>query len=425
MDKDTGHVDGLDIAADAVADAVADLLPMDMLAAVADLAEPAAVAREMPWLIRELGKIALGRSDISFAQRDQRFADHAWQTIPYFRIMGQSYRLFEMWMNRLQESVDRSWQDKARARFAADVITASLSPANYLGTNPAALRKAAETGGMSLMHGAQNMLRDLARGGMPSMADRGRFVVGENLACTPGAVVYREDMFELLQYTPTTSEVQAVPLLMIPPQINRHYILDLAPGRSLAEFAVSQGIQVFMIVWRNPDSLLGHGAWGLDDYLAAEERANEVVKRIAHSDKVNLLGLCAGGITLSYVLAHYAAIGDESAGSATFVVTMLTGEKANVVGMLDTRQARAVLERAAAAEQIVPGTALRSLFALLRPNDLVYNYLVSGWLMGDSPARSTSWPGTTMPPGPRPSSRSSLRSWPWTDGTAKARSCSA
>jgi polyhydroxyalkanoate synthase subunit PhaC len=385
MHKETEPAGGLAIAADA-AEAAAGLLPLDMLAAVADLVDPAVVAREMPWLAGELTKIALGRSDISFDQRDQRFTDRAWRTIPYLRILGQSYRLFEMWMNRMQESADGSWQAKARARFAADVITAALSPTNYLGTNPAALRKAAETGGMSLMRGAQNMLRDLARGGMPSTADREQFAVGQNLACTPGAVVYREEMFELLQYAPTTPRVRAVPLLMIPPQVNRHYILDLSPGRSLAEFAVSQGIRVFMIVWRNPDARLGHGAWGLDDYLAAEERANEVVKKIARSDKVNLLGLCAGGITLSYVLAHYAATGDESAGSATFVVTMLTGEKANVVGMLDTSQARAMLERAAAAGEVVPGTALRSLFALLRPNDLVYNYLVSGWLMGESPA---------------------------------------
>jgi polyhydroxyalkanoate synthase subunit PhaC len=382
MDNHTKPADGLAKAADAAA----EMLPLDMINAVADLVDPAAVAREMPWLAGELAKIALGQSDVSFEQRDQRFSDEAWRTVPYFRVLGQSYRLFEMWMNRMQESVDGSWQNKARARFAADVISAALSPTNYLGTNPAALRKAAETGGLSLVRGAQNMLQDLARGGMPSMVDRKQFVVGQDLACTPGAVVYRDEMFELLQYTPATPKVRAVPLLMIPPQINRYYILDLSPGRSLVEFAVSQGITAFVIVWRNPDSLLGHGAWGLDDYLAAEERANEVVKKIARSDKVNLLGLCAGGITLSYVLAHYAAIGDESAGSATFVVTMLTGQKANVVGMLDTRQARAVLDQAAAAEQIVPGTALRSLFAMMRPNDLVYNYLVSGWLMGESPA---------------------------------------
>jgi polyhydroxyalkanoate synthase subunit PhaC len=385
MDKREVPADTLSVAAGA-AEAAAEMLPLDMVAAVADLVDPAEVARQMPWLAGELAKIAVGRSDISFDERDRRFSDQAWRTVPYFRVLGQSYRLLELWMDRMQESVDGSWQNKARARFAADVITAALSPANYLGTNPAALRKAAGTGGLSLVRGAQNMLRDLARGGMPSMVDRGQFVVGQDLACTPGAVVYREEMFELLQYAPATPRVHAVPLVMIPPQINRHYILDLSPGRSLVEFAVSQGITVFVIVWRNPDATRGHGSWGLDEYLAAVERANEVVKKIARSGTVNLLGLCAGGITLAYVLAHYAAAGDESAGSATFVVTMLTGEKANVVGMMDTRQGRAVLEQAAAAGQIVPGTALRSLFAMLRPNDLVYNYLVSGWLMGESPA---------------------------------------
>ena len=385
MDTNEAPANAMDIMSEAT-EAAAGMLPLDMVNAIADLADPAAVAKEMPWLAEELTKIALGQSDISFGKRDKRFADEAWRTVPYFRMLGQSYRLFETWMDRMYQGMDGSWQNKARARFAADVITAALSPTNYLGTNPEALRKAAETGGLSLVRGAQNMLHDMARGGMPAMTDRKQFTVGKDISCTPGAVVYRDEMFELLQYTPTTPKVRSIPLLMIPPQINRHYVLDLAPGRSLAEFAVSQGIGVFMIVWRNPSSQLGHGKWGLDDYLAAEERANEVVKKITRSDKINMLGLCAGGITLSYVLAHLAAIGDESAGAATFVVTMVTGDKANVVGMLDTSQARAILEQAAAKEDIVPGTALRSLFAMLRPNDLVFNYLVSGWLKGESPA---------------------------------------
>ena len=367
-------------------EAAAGMLPMDMVNAIAELADPAAVAKEMPWLAEELTKIALGKSDISPEERDQRFADEAWRTIPYFRVLGQSYRLFEMWMNRMYESADGSWQNKARARFAADVISAALSPTNYLGTNPAALREAVETGGLSLVKGGQNMMKDLARGGMPSMVDRKQFKVGTDLAATPGAVVYRDEMFELLQYKPTTPRVRSLPLMMIPPQINRHYIMDLAPGRSLAEFAVSQGIQAFMVVWRNPAAQRGEGKWGLDDYLAAAERAANVVKKIAHTDQLNLLGLCAGGITAAYVLAHLAAVGDDSVKSATFVVTMLTGDKPNVVGMLDTAESRQVLEKAAATEQIVPGTALRSLFAMLRPNNLVYNYLVSGWLMGKSPA---------------------------------------
>jgi polyhydroxyalkanoate synthase len=367
-------------------EAVADMLPMDMIKAIAELADPVAVAKQMPWLAAELTKVALGQSDIAPDQRDQRFADEAWRTIPSFRMLGQSYRLLELWMNRVQESVDGSWQQKARARFAADVIAAALSPTNYLGTNPAALREAVATGGLSLGRGAQNMLRDMARGGMPSMVDRKQFKVGKDLAATPGAVVYRDEMFELLQYAPTTPKVRAIPVLMFPPQINRHYILDLAPGRSLVEFAVSQGIGVFMVVWRNPSSQRDDGKWGLDDYVAAAERAAGVVKKIARTDQLNMLGLCAGGITVSYVLAHLAAIGDDSAKSATFVVTMLTGEKPNVVGMLDTAESRMMLEKAAAAGQIIPGTALRSLFAMLRPNDLVYNYLVSGWLMGKSPA---------------------------------------
>ena len=367
-------------------EAAADMLPMDMVKAIAELADPAAVAKEMPWLAGELTKIALGQSDIAPDQRDQRFADEAWRTIPAFRMLGQSYRLLELWMNRVQESVDGSWQEKARARFAADVISAALSPTNYLGTNPAALREAVATSGLSLGRGAQNMLRDMGRGGMPSMVDRKQFKVGKDLAATPGAVVYRDEMFELLQYMPTTPKVRAIPVLMVPPQINRHYIMDLSPGRSLVEFAVSQGIGVFMVVWRNPSSQRGDGKWGLDDYVAAAERAVGVVKKIARTDQLNLLGLCAGGITVSYVLAHLAAVGDESAESATFVVTMLTGDKPNVVGMLDTGQARTALEQAAAKEEIVPGSALRSLFAMLRPNDLVFNYLVSGWLMGKSPA---------------------------------------
>ena len=385
MDTNEAPPNAMDIMSGAT-EAAAGMLPLDMVNAIADLADPAAVAKEMPWLAEELTKIALGQSDISFDKRDKRFADEAWRTVPYFRMLGQSYRLFETWMDRMYQGMDGSWQSKARARFAADVITAALSPTNYLGTNPEALRKAAETGGLSLVRGAQNMLHDMTRGGMPAMTDRKQFTVGKDISCTPGAVVYRDEMFELLQYTPTTPKVRSIPLLMIPPQINRHYVLDLAPGRSLAEFAVSRGIGVFMIVWRNPSFQLGHGKWGLDDYLAAEERANEVVKKITRSDKINMLGLCAGGITLSYVLAHLAAIGDESAGAATFVVTMVTGDKANVVGMLDTSQARAILEQAAAKEDIVPGTALRSLFAMLRPNDLVFNYLVSGWLKGESPA---------------------------------------
>jgi len=225
-------------------EAAADMLPMDMVKAIAELADPAAMAKEMPWLAEELTKIALGQSDIAPDERDKRFADEAWRTIPSFRMLGQSYRLFELWMNRMQESVDGSWQDKARARFAADVISAALAPTNYLGTNPAALREAIETSGLSLVKGSQNMLRDLARGGMPSMVDRKQFKVGKDLAATPGAVVYRDELFELLQYTPTTPKVRAIPVLMVPPQLDEFFCANEAHlrARELAELGYSEAL---------------------------------------------------------------------------------------------------------------------------------------------------------------------------------------
>ena len=262
MDTNEASANAMDIMSEATEQA-AGMLPLDMVNAIAELADPATVAKEMPWLAGEMTKIALGQSDISFDKRDKRFADEAWRTVPYFKLLGQSYRLFEMWMDRMYQHADGSWQNKARARFAADVITAAVAPTNYLGTNPEALKKAVETGGLSLVHGAQNMLHDMAKGGMPSMIDRKQFTVGKDIAATPGAVVYRDEMFELLQYKPATPKVHSIPVLMIPPQINRHYVLDLAPGRSLVEFAVSQGIQVFMVVWRNPtpSAATGSGDW--------------------------------------------------------------------------------------------------------------------------------------------------------------------
>jgi polyhydroxyalkanoate synthase len=220
---------------------------------------------------------------------------------------------------------------------------------------------------------------------MPSMVDRQPFPVGEKIACTPGAVVYRDEIFELLQYTPSTPAVHSRPLLMVPPELNRHYVLDLSPGRSLVEYAVANGIQTFMIVWRNPSAELGHGRWGLDDYVSAQARAAAVVKEITGSDTINWLGLCAGGITTALMLGYQAATGDASAASATYIVTMLTNRCPNIVGMMDTPSSRAMLRRSAAAGEVSSGSSVRTSFAWLRPNDLVFNYLISGWLLGQDP----------------------------------------
>jgi polyhydroxyalkanoate synthase len=356
-----------------------------MLKSAGDLINPATAAKQLPWLTGELVKIALGHSDIGFNEKDPRFTDMTWRDNLFYRRLGQGYRLYEEWISRMIEAADGPWQRQARARYLANIITAALSPTNFFLTNPLALKRAFETGGQSVLRGNLNMLRDLARGGMPRMVNRETFVVGGKLASTPGSVVYRDEIFELLQYAPATPTVRSVPLLMVPPQLNRYYVLDLAPGRSMVEFAVEHGIQTFMIVWRNPRPELGHGRWGVDDYLAAQARAAEIVRKITHSDTVNWLGLCAGGITTALFLGYLAAKSDRSAGSATYIVTMLTNDYPNIVGMSDTGASRTMLRRLAAAGQVIPGNVLRTSFAWLRPNDLVFNYLVSGWLLGEDP----------------------------------------
>jgi polyhydroxyalkanoate synthase subunit PhaC len=359
--------------------------PFGMLRSAADLVNPVAAARELPWLFSEWLKVTFGRSDIWFDDNDSRFADVTWQENLFFHRLGQSYRLYEEWVDRMAGTAAGPWERQARTRYLANMITGALSPTNFLPTNPLALKRAFETAGTSLLRGGRNMVRDLARGGMPRMVNRDPFPVGEKLACTPGAVVYRDEIFELLQYAPATPAVRRTPLLMVPPELNRYYVLDLAPGRSMVQYAVEQGIQVFMIVWRNPQARLGHGRWGLEDYLAAQARAAEVTRKITGSDTVNWLGLCAGGITSALTLGHLAAVGDASVGSATFIVTMLTSDHPNIVGWMSGGGSLTMLKRAAAVGQVFPGGALRTSFAWLRPNDLVFNYLVSGWLLGEDP----------------------------------------
>ena len=371
--------------AQAAGPASQDFDPLEMMRSAADLVNPITAAGQMPWLASELVKIPLGRSGLTPEESDSRFADVTWRDNPFYRLLGHSYRLFEEWIGRMADAADGPWDRQARTRYLASILTATLSPTNFFLTNPAALKRAFETAGLSALRGGRNMVRDLARGGMPQMVNSGPFPVGGKLACTPGAVVYRDEIFELLQYAPATPAVRSRPLLMVPPELNRHYVLDLAPGRSLVEYIVGNGIQTFMIVWRNPRAGLGHGRWGLDDYLTAQAKAAEVTRKITGSDTINWLGLCAGGMTTALMLGYQAATGDASAGSATFIVTMLTNRCPNIIGMMDTEASRKMLRRAADERQVFPGRSVRTSFAWLRPNDLVFNYLVSGWLLGQDP----------------------------------------
>ena len=233
--------------------------------------------------------------------------------------------------------------------------------------------------------GIGNFLDDLVNnGGMPSQVDKRPFKVGENLATTPGAVVFRSELCEILQYTPSTPDVYQRPLLLVPPQINKFYVMDLAPKRSLTEYAVAHGIQFFTISWRNPGP--EHRDWGLNDYVAAIKDAIDVVTDITGSPETNLLAVCAGGITSALALGHLAAAGDRRVNSGTLLVTMLDSSQPSISGMFTTE--RAVRTACLSSQQrgVLDGASMARIFAWLRPNDLVWHYWVNNYLMGKEPA---------------------------------------
>ena len=251
------------------ADVLGGLDPLAVVEGLrATVAQPAALAREAIGVLGELALIAGGRSTVEPQPNDPRFAPAAWRENPAFRMLGQSYLSVAGAMTRLASQVDGSWEERARARFATELVVSAVSPTNLLLTNPAALQRVRETGGASLLRGARNFIDDvLTNGGMPRCADSRPFRVGETVAVTPGVVVYRDEVFELLQYVPTTDAVYERPVILVPPQINKYWFMDMAPGRSLVEHALSHGMQMFAISWRNPDP--EHGSWGLDRYVEA------------------------------------------------------------------------------------------------------------------------------------------------------------
>jgi polyhydroxyalkanoate synthase len=325
----------------------------------------------------------MGRSHVEFKKADQRFADPTWRENPAYRRLGQSYRAWEDAMQRLVDRADVDDATAARARLAATILTSAAAPTNTVLGNPAVLKRAFETGGRSLMRGARNLVRDLrANGGMPSQVDRRPFKVGENLAATPGSVVFRNEVCEVMQYTPTTEQVRERPVLMIPPQINKYYFMDLAPGRSFIEYAISRGLQFFCISWRNPTG--EQRDWDLDTYAMSCIEAMDVAREITGSPHISVLGLCAGGITSSTVLSHLAG-GDDRVSAASFAVTLLDFSQRALIDAFQSQRLISLATWNSRRAGVLDGEALGRIFAWLRPNDLVFNYLVNDWLMGNDP----------------------------------------
>lgn len=343
------------------------------------------VASESMRLYEEWLEILLGTSDTQIPPKDPRFADPVWRNNPVYNRLAQSYLAFCDSIDTLVgENPD--WRTRERTRFLTGILTSAIAPTNTLWGNPAALREAFETGGLSLLRGMQNMLFDMARNQgvpIPSQVNPNTFKVGVNLAITPGAVIYRNEMVELLQYLPTTAEVNEYPTLMITPPVGKYYFMDLAPKRSFVEYAVSRGVSFFAVSWRNPGP--EQGAWALDDYVKSALDSVEAVCSITGSKKLNILGLCAGGIISTLMLNHMAATGDDRVNVAAFGVMLLDFDAEAPIAAFHSKSMLSLARWRSASKGILPASNLANVFAWMRPNDLVWNYWCNNYLMGKDP----------------------------------------
>lgn len=347
--------------------------------------DPRAMMEQSLELSKVMFEIATGKSELAPDPRDARFKDDAWKRNPAYKRMAQAYLATTEAVEKMIPD-DLAPEDRQRAELAASIVTSALAPTNTLAGNPAALAKTMETGGANLAKGLAAFLDDIKHnGGLPRQVDTSGFKVGENLAITPGKVVLRHEMFELIHYTPSTEEVYEIPALLIPPQINRYYFTDLAPGRSFAEYTLAQGMQYFAVSWRNPQA--EQRDWGLDKYAEAALAAMDAVAEITGQPKINLIGFCAGGITTAMVLAYLAAKkqGDR-VNSLALCVTMLDFDVDAALGSFRLPAMLGLARKTSAKKGILPGSELAKIFTWLRPNDLVWNYWVNNYLMGEKPA---------------------------------------
>jgi polyhydroxyalkanoate synthase subunit PhaC len=344
---------------------------------------PTLVVEQEAALIRDLIAVISGKSELAPTQGDKRFRDEAWEGNPLYRMALQGY---VAWTKALQGFVDRSALDartKERARFAISLVTDALAPTNMLLGNPVALRKTWETRGANLVEGLKNLLSDITdNGGMPAQVDKKAFTVGRNLALSPGMVVFRNPVLELIQYSPATETVYERPHLIVPPEINKFYVFDLSPGKSMVEYMVKHGAQMFAVSWRNPTA--AERDWGMDAYVAALKEAMEAVREITGSPDLIIHAACSGAMTAAALAGHLAAKGDASVHAMTLMVAVL-GQAEGTLGLFATDDTVAAAKMASKTKGVLDGTEMNRIFAWLRPNDLVWNYWVNNYLMGNRP----------------------------------------
>jgi polyhydroxyalkanoate synthase len=346
---------------------------------------PGKVAGRLRALAGDAGAIVAGSSERTAPRGDRRFADPAWEQNWLFKRLLQGYLAADDLAHGLIDDAQLEGDVEHRLHFVTGNVIDALAPTNFPWSNPAALKVAIDRGGANFRDGAQALVRD-ARSPqrIPSNVDRSGFKVGENLAASPGAVVQRHEMFELLQYTPVTEEVRTAPLVIVPPMISKFYVVDLSPGRSLVEYLVERGQQVFAISWCNPTA--GDAAWDLDAYVTAIIEAIESTRAVTGADRVHLMALCAGGVATSATLGHLAHIDalDQVAG-VTLSVTTLDTRRAGTIGNFVSPDTAAAAVKSVQRKGYLDRNQLLRTFAWLRPNDMIWNYWVNNYLMGNKP----------------------------------------
>ena len=348
--------------------------------------EPKVATEQWLAFVGELGSIVAGKSERAPKAGDKRFSDPTWKESALHSGLLKAYLAWGEAVNGLVDKTSLSDIDKARARLVTEILVDAVAPTNAMVTNPAAVRKFVDSGGQSLWRGLKNYVDDLTRNrGMPSMVDTSAFKVGENLAVTPGAVVLRNELLELIQYTPITAAVRKRPLLVTPPQINKYYALDLSPDKSLIRFLLESGIQTFAISWRNPTE--AHRDWGLETYVAALDEAVDAAREISGSDDISMMGSCSGGITSTAYFATLGSAAEKKVKNLVLAVCLLDPNSAeeSAFGCLMTPETMHAAKETSRLRGIVDGHDLARMFAWMRPNDLIWNYWVNNYLLGNQP----------------------------------------
>jgi len=364
----------------------------DMFAAGTNLiramaGQPQAMMAQWTSFAEDASAIMTQSSEIAPDPKDRRFADTGWKNNPFSKGVMQAYLSWGEKLTQTVEELDLPDKDAARARLVTSIFVDTMSPSNNFFMNPVAMKTFFETGGKSAVNGVQNLLRDITENdGLPSSVDTSKFKVGENLAITPGDVVFRNEVIELITYRPTGDKVYRRPLLVVPPQINKYYSIDMSPGKSMIEFLLANGIQPYCVSWRNPTA--EHRDWGMSTYIEALDEACDAALEISGSDSVNIMGSCSGGITLSTYAGWLAKNGKSDKINQVILAVCVLDTMAstdNDMAALVTPDTVKAAKAASQSRGVLDGQDMAKMFAWMRPNDLIWNYWVNNYLLGNAP----------------------------------------